>query len=205
MLLFFCLIIIILLGLLFCFSELNIVIENLELTNLKEIKRKPNKIKIQFIFLGKVKWFSYSIKKSKIFNKVNISQLTQIQPKINSGKILLNLIKKCKINQLKLDIAIDINNVEILAYIVAIISTIIPNIIRIKTVFYNSNKFSYKIIPLFNNTNSFYIKLNCIFSIKLVHIINMLKDMKRRDKYERSSNRRFNVNCNGKHKEYDRC
>ena len=202
MLLFFCILsIIIMLCCIILFSELNIVIDNLEITNINEIICKPNRAKLQIVFLKKMRLFSYTIKKLNIKSK--------IKPKLDVKNASLNLIKNVIIKNLNTEIIIDVNNAEILAYITALISTIIPNIIRKHVSNYNKEKFSYIIKPLFNNTNSYYIKLNCILSIKLVHIINafisMLKTKKRREKNERSSNRRFNAYCNGKYKEHDRC
>ena len=223
MLLFFSILaIVVLFVILILLSDLNIVIDNLELTNIKEIICKPNKIRIEVLFLGKVKWFGYSFKKFKISKKINMSNIQKLYKKIeeknngltNKQKIkpylyiensIIKLIKYSKTKRFKTEIIVDTVNVELLAYIIALVSTIIPNLIRKHIDDYNQEKFNFNIIPLFNNTNSIYIKLNCIFSIKIVHIINMLKLEKGRDKNERTSNRRFNANSNGKYKEYDRC
>lgn len=202
MLLFLCFIgIIIFINIIIIFSEIHFAISNLEFTNIKEILCEPNNIKIQLLFLGKVKWSSFNIKKFKLSPKVKLKYKQSLKRNSPDVKIFLELIKSIRIKKFNCNIAIDLENVEILAYITAIISTIIANVINQN----DKESINYKVVPLFNNTNSYYLSLNCIFSIKIVHIINMLKLEKRRGVHERTSNRRFNANCNGKHKEYDRC
>ena len=223
MLLFFSILaLIVLFSLIILFSEFNINVINFEFTNIKEIICNPNKIKLEILLFGKIKWLSYSFKNIKISKKININNFKNYYKKIKDRSngltkkervkqnlyienFMLKLIKYSKIKKFNIEIIIDTENPELLAYITTVIATIIPNALREHISYYKKERFSFEIIPLFNNTNSIYIKLNCIFSIKIVHIINMLKLEKRRGKNERTSNRRFNANSNGKHKEYDRC
>ena len=76
----------------------------------------------------------------------------------------------------------------IIAFIASIIGVILPHIIEND----NMEKYSYIVNPIYQNRNEYYISLDSIISIKIVHIIySMLNFTKKgREKYERTSNRR---------------
>ena len=99
---------------------------------------------------------------------------------------------------MKLKVYIDTKDVLATSYLVGIISASIPNIVRPNLESFDKKCFEYSVIPLFKNQNYLYLSLNSIISIKVVHIINMLK-MTGGINNERTSNRRFNVNCYGKY------
>ena len=63
---------------------------------------------------------------------------------------------------------------------------------------YNNELYKWSVIPRYKYSNFVSLKLNCIISIKTVHIINMFKVIGG-NKYEGSSNRRLNANSYGKH------
>lgn len=219
MLLFFCIVLIIfIIVLILLFSEIKLIIEDFELSNenfetvnLKKWNVPNYRCILGLYFLGKIKLFSIKInnnKTKKIFGKYFFKQKIQNAMKLNQYKnkaqketvksVIENIIKNTKINSLNLKIYIDTKNVILTSYLVAIISTIIPNIIRKNIKKFNSKNHSFEVSPLYKNQNYIYIKFNCIISIKVVHIINMFKVMGGK-KNERSSNRRFNVNCYGKY------
>ena len=83
--------------------------------------------------------------------------------------------KNAKIDKFRLEMHIDTKNVLFTSYLVGTVSAIIPNIIGQRIKKYNSQDFKFKILPVYNNQNNIYIKLNSIISIKVVHIINMFK------------------------------
>ena len=130
MLLFFSILaFIVLFGLIILFSELSINIINLEFTNIKEIICKPNKIKFEIWFLGKIKWFSYSFKNIQISKKISINNLKDYYKKIkdrNNGltkkerikqnlyteNFILKLIKYSKTKKFNTEIIIDTENPE---------------------------------------------------------------------------------------------
>ncbi|MBR3673755.1 MAG: hypothetical protein IKN65_05705 [Clostridia bacterium] len=151
-------------------------------------------------------FFNLSSKKaSKFIKKSYIEKLIKELPTIKNSKVKLqrktiwDLIRKNgKITTFKLKVFLDTENAIITSYLVGIISIIIPNLLQRNIKNVNSENFNFKILPIYKNQNFIYLKLNSIFSIKLVHIINMLKVIGG-DKNERTSNRKLNVNCYGKY------
>ena len=57
----------------------------------------------------------------------------------------------------------------------------------------------YTIEPVYGDMNYIFLSINCIFEIKLVHIINIFIKLKRKEyqKYGRTPNRRSYVGSNG--------
>lgn len=218
MLLFFYIILIIfIITLILLLSEIKLIIEDFEIfknfeTSILKKWNVPNYRGILGLyFLGKIKLFSIKIndnKTKKILEKDYIKEKIKNTKKLNkyqskekidiAKRALKNLIKEIKIKSFNLKICIDTKNVILTSYLIAIISTIIPNIIRNNIEKFNSENHSFKVSPLYKNQNYIYVKFNCIISIKVVHIINMFKVMGGK-KNERSSNRGFNVNCYGKY------
>lgn len=209
MLLFFSIMLVILILIfMISLSDLKFKINNVELSNYGFKTNTKYDVKIGLYFLGKVPilFFNLSNKKaSKFIKKSYIEKLIKELPQIQNNKVkfqrktIWDLIrKKGKITTFKLKIYLDTENAITTSYLVGIISIIIPNLLRgnIKNV--SPENFNFKILPLYKNQNFIYLKLNSIFSIKLVHIINMLKVIGG-DKNERTSNRKLNVNCYGKY------
>ncbi len=212
MLLFFSIILLIFIVILILiFSEVRIEIEDFEFSNPNKNFKLEYNGKICLYFMGKIKllWLRINSKKTKKiltkkFFKQKIEKLKKVdnnQKKIqrqNGIKVIKMLKQKAKIKKLKFQMYLDTENVILTSYLVGIISSIIPNIIRNNIKDINHNNFNFKIFPLYKNQNYIYLKLSSIISIKLVHIINMFKLMGG-VKNERTSNRRLNVNCYGKY------
>lgn len=218
MLLFFYIILIMfIITLILLFSEIKLIIEdfevseNFEIANLEKWNVPNYRGKLGLYVLGRIKLFSIKInnnKIKKILKKDFVKQKIQKAKKLNQyqnkaqkemlKKVKEQIIKKIRINKLNIKIKIDTKNVILTSYLIAIISTIIPNIIRNNIKKFNSKNHSFEVFPLYKNKNYIYVKFNCIISIKVVHIINMFKVMGGKTN-ERSSNRRFNVNCYGKY------
>lgn len=209
MLLFFSIMLVILILIfMISLSDLKFKINNVELSNYGFKTNTKYDVKIGLYFLGKVPilFFNLSNKKaSKFIKKSYIEKLIKELPQIQNNKVkfqrktIWDLIrKKGKITTFKLKIYLDTENAITTSYLVGIISIIIPNLLRENIKNVSPENFNFKILPLYKNQNFIYLKLNSIFSIKLVHIINMLKVIGG-DKNERTSNRKLNVNCYGKY------
>ena len=189
-------------------SELKFKINNLELSSFGTKTDAKYNVKIGLYFLGKIPILSFNLsskKASKFIKKSYIEKLIKELPKIKNSKVKLqrktiwDLIRKNgKITTFKLKVFLDTENAITTSYLVGIISIIIPNLLQRNIKNVNSENFNFKILPIYKNQNFIYLKLNSIFSIKLVHIINMLKVIGG-DKNERTSNRKLNVNCYGKY------
>lgn len=162
--------------------------------NLIKHRKKETLQKVKNKFIGNIH-FSKSEKKNK-----------------SNGVIKVILDKMC-ISRFDCNILIGMLDEIQTALIVGVISAIISILLRKKIKKYDENKYKFQVLPIFNNANEnnqlfiINISLNLVLSLKIVHIFNMFKllNKERIDDNERTSYRRFNANCNGKHKKYDRC
>lgn len=193
------------------FSELKLKISRLELSRSDTNFELKYSGRIGIYFLGKIKILSMKINQDKIkkiskadFIKQKIESLkenNEYQKKLQRqiSKIIIKQIKeKAKINTFKLQLFLDTKNVIFTSYLVGVISAVIPNVVRKNIKNFNNRYYKFEISPIYKNYNFIYLKLDSIISIKVVHIINMFKVIGGM-KNERSSDRRLNVNCYGKH------
>ncbi len=120
------------------------------------------------------------------------------------------ILKDIKLNLKKLDLKIDISTTDCIltSYVVFILSNIIAFFIKFTNVKINLKNFKYMINPLYVNQKILNIKLDCIITTNLVHIISILyKNLKkwRCDvNGNETSNRWSNGNCNEQYKRNDR-
>ena len=150
-------------------STIKFEIVDFELSNIIQITPKNYKIKL----------FSFKLNSErarKMYSKMNIEKFD-----IEKGRKLLtikniNILKKLNIRLDYLDLELDLGledvilTTELITLISIVISNILPHIISK----YIPNKYRYKIMPIYINKNAYYIKLNCIFQLKIVHIINII-------------------------------
>lgn len=127
---------------------------------------------------------------NKKLEQIDFNKLKQTIPiNMETFKIIKNL--KLKIESLKLEINIGIEDAIYTSYAVAIIASILsillPHLVKKQDI----EKVKYEINPIYN-TLLFNLKLDSIISIKIVHIIYVIYNLvkKGRDKNERTSNRR---------------
>ena len=154
-------------------------IVDFELSNIIPITPKNYKIKLSFYLFGKIKIFSFKLNSErarKMYSKMNIEKFD-----IEKGRKFLtikniNILKKLNTRLDYLDLELDLGledailTTELITLISIVISNILPHIISK----YIPNKYRYKIMPIYINKNAYYIKLNCIFQLKIVHIINII-------------------------------
>lgn len=149
-----------------------------------------------------------------VFNKIPIIKTTLTQDKLENLKVnqkakdmaikaiknkndintkSLIAIKKINIiiKTIKLRINIGTENAGFTAIIVGMISTIIPIILRNTVKDYKNQTFA--INPIYINQNIINIALSGIFELKMIHIINIIYILNKKEgvkKYERASDRR---------------
>ena len=191
------LVIIILITVFICNIKIEIGFENIKFNTLNDNGKYLNKDysiwiaiylgdKIQLIkniidtqnmkFKDKIKNFDIeSVKNKKI-------QLKEI------GKTIKNF--NFKIRKLNLKVEVGTENAFFTSIMVAIISSIIAIIVENRI--YQAEKKQYVIKPVYINKNLLNIEIDCIFNIKLIHIIYIIYilNKKGRDKNVRTSNRR---------------
>jgi len=169
------------------------LLDKITLFNIKIDKNKMKKIENSKIFKSKVlnKMNQYeNIKdiilknKKEILKKENIKYIKEIKPRIK---------------RLDLDMEICTSDSAFTSFSVAIFASIISIILANGIKKFESNKYRYRITPKYAQEPSIKTKLNCIISMKVVHIMNVIYMLikKRREEYdERTSDRRTYVCSN---------
>ena len=184
------------------FSTLRIKIEKFEISNILQ----PNivydyKINIGFYFLNTVKVLGFNINKSKlehseIFHKINFQE---VEKTVELDKDLLVHLKGIKPTLEALNLKLDLGTEDavITSIVIFAISTLLsiglPHIVKPK----NYKDINYEITPLYQGKNLFNLSLNCIISVKMVHIMSIIYiylQKRREENYERTSNRRTYAN-----------
>lgn len=184
----------------FIFSKIKIEIINFEYNSSNKQQEKIDyKIIIKFCLFNKIQIIKMILTQDKL-EKLKVRQKVKdivIKALINKGKIdikISNSIQKIKISIKRLSLKIDIGtyNAAFTAIIVGVISAITSIILRNKVENYRNQKF--KINPIYTNQNVINIALSGIFEVKMIHIINIIYILNKKErvkKYERTSNRRF--------------
>ena len=188
---------------LFIFSKIQIEVLNLKYKSVD--KRHLNK-NYEIIFILKIldiiPIFKFKInkekieklkKKEKLQKRVNEINLKIIQNKDRFDKNVFEAIKKANIVIEKINLKIDIGteNAFFTSLLVPIISTILSILIRRKIK--NIEKQRFIINPIYYNQNIANIDISGIFEIKMIHIINIIYILNKKEgvkKNERTSNRR---------------
>jgi hypothetical protein len=190
------------------FSSVKVKIDKFEFIN-KEVT--DMKIVISLAFLNKINLFKITLNKSRL-NKIehnrNVRKIVKrIQERLikdykymhnferKSIKEILEIFKYFNISNVEIDAKIGTEDSIFTSFVVTAISIIITFFIARKVV--NTR---YKILPVYINENYLNLSIKCIISIKLVHIISIIKELERKDrdkKNGRAINRRTYANSNG--------
>ena len=140
-------------------------------------------------------------KYQKILSRINIiNNKKKIDIKIFNNEISVTkfislIIKKINLEFSKFNLNIEIGTKDCLITSFAVfgVSTIISFILAKTIKKYDSKMYKYVITPIYEGNNVLKLNLNCIFNVKMVHIINIIYiyvKQERRNRNERTSNRR---------------
>ena len=172
-------------------------IENFSYSNM--LKKTPDNfyIKVRLYIFNKLKFLEIKLdnkKLRKIYNKKKVEKIDTKKvmrnlPKSNKEK--LNLLKK--INLQKLDLNLEIGTVDIM--VTTLIIPFLSSFLSCLLIKVDNRNCKYRIMPIYVEDFMYKIDLNCIFSLKMIHIINIMWLIlrKRDDENGRTSNRRFNA------------
>ena len=200
---FFLLLIIVLLTLLFliAFSRIKINIKNIKFASYKVEERHLQEnydieVKLyvlKFLRILKINITKEKLEKLKLENKIKKLEKKLILKDVKFDVNVFDVLKNLKIifEELNLKVEIGTENSALTSIIFGIVSGIIPFVLRNQIK--NIEKQKIDIKPIYLNQNLLNIELNCIFNIKMIHIIYVMYilNKKRRDeKYVRTSNRR---------------
>lgn len=183
------------------FSKIRIEIINFNFNSMKPRHINNNyKILINFYTFDKIPIFKIRITKL-ILDKLKLKYKEKIRnvemkllsntSKINKKKI--NAMKKLDIiiKKIDLDIELGTENAGVTAMIIPLVSTIISIVLKNKVSNYKEQFF--KISPVYINQNLINIRVSGIFEIKMIHIINIIYVLSKKEgvkKNERASDRR---------------
>ena len=211
---FILLLLVLLLFFLITLSTLKITIDNLYITNMsKQSNKKTIKdycFLIELFLFGKIKIFSSKItdekiqrinKKLNIKNRIQNFNLKKLKGNFKLDKQTKEFLKEANIiniSKFNLNLEIGTENVIFTSFLITTISTFISIILSRTLEKEAIEDLKYKILPIYYNQNLIKINLDCIISLKIVHIIfiifNLLKSNKlnkrRVNKNVRTSNRR---------------
>lgn len=160
---------------------IKICIDKLEIENF-EINKADIIIKFGIL--------KFKLNKEKL-KKIISSNKSKIKLEVNDFK---EIIKKIEIPKLNINAKFGTGEPNSTAFFVAIVSSIIGIALARKI-----ENPRYTIEPVYGDGNYIFLSINCIFEIKLVHIINIFIKLKRKEyqKYGRTPNRRSYVGSNG--------
>lgn len=194
---FYCILFFVLIIILLSFSKIKIDISNIKISSEKMNGRYVNKnykVTISLYIISKIKIFKINITKTKL-EKIKVKDLEVKLIKIRDDydkDTLLSMKKiRAKIEYLDLKLDIGTEDAVLTSYIVAIVSSLIG--ILLKNQLSSSESKRFIITPLYINKNLLNLELDCIFTVKMIHIIYIiyiLKKKRRDDKHVRASNRR---------------
>ena len=181
------------------FSKIQIQIDNLSFSSnrIRHIN-KDYQIIIKLLVFSKIPIFKYNITKTKLEKlrlkeKVRSMDFKILKNRNKFDKKMLKATKKINISikKIKLYIELGTENASLTSIIIPIVSTVIANIFYKKVENYKNQNFTIK--PIYINQNLINILIDGIFEIKMIHIINKIYILNKKEgvkKYERTSNRR---------------
>lgn len=199
---------IILITIILLFSKIKININKFNYLSINPKNRKTDyNIIIQLIILKKfpileIKFNKNNIikienMKRKIKNKFETFDFTEIEKDKEIKKKILEIIKKLKIDidKINLNIEIGTENAVLTSFIIPVVATLLTYILKnnIKNNVIKSEENKFKIQPIYYNQNLLNILFSGIFEIKMIHIINIIYILIKKEgvkEYERTSNRR---------------
>lgn len=181
------------------FSKIRIEIINFRFTSMNKKHLNENyKIIIKLRIFNKFTIFKIILTEKKL-KRLNLQQEAKIiktriiENKSKIDKKIFKVMKKIKINIKKINLSINVGteNASLTALLVAIISSITGIVFRKSII--DSKKQIFKIVPVYVNKNLININVSGIFEIKMIHIINIIYVLNKKEgvkKNERTSNRR---------------
>ena len=180
-------------------STIQFEINNFIFDSTRPKKRKVSKYRfiIKLKLFNKLTWVKIKLNKDKI---KEIKNLLKGIKDFNENKDIeikeLKVLKSLNITteKLKLYVNFDTNNIGITTFLTAVTSTVISIFLAKTAKKSKIEDYMYKIEPSFYMQNLLKICIDCIISLKMVHIINIIYILKKKrsvKKYDkRTSNRR---------------
>lgn len=178
-----------------CLSYVEVEIKKFKFnSNHKKDKRiEDYLIYMRFKFLNKITWMKLEYKKTKKHKIFNHKMLNKVIDFKDVLRIKYLKWLNPKVDKIDLNVKVDVLDTVTTSIVVGIVSSIVSIILANRIDNYNSKDYNYKVTPIYGEKPQIIIILNCIFNVKMVHIINIVYMLfkKRSVKYdERTSDRR---------------
>ena len=192
------------LGVLFSNFKINLINLDISYKNKKKFKYKLN-FEIYLFYFIKIIIFSCNDENIRFFNKKvkynKIIEILKLDSIINKQIENYSEFKNISVNLERLDFKckVGIGNGILTGYIVTILSIAISFFINKLAEKIDSKLHKFKVLPVYVDDLILELKLECIISIKMIHILYVIKKQKLRRKKQngRTSNRRAYVSSNG--------
>ena len=183
------LILISLITLLILLSKIKIDINRVHIEANSELKFRVSFIlKLRLCLFDKLTYFNMTIDNKKL-NFKNFKE----DKDINKEILFILRKKEYTVDSFKLHGKIGTENAAFTALSIGFLNIIIPILVLRKIDSNNTNNYYLNINPIFNNQNLVNLDFNCIISIKVVHIIDIIYFLIKKgrvNKNERTSHRR---------------
>jgi len=190
------------------FSSIKINIKEFKFVNKKVIDME---IIISLAFLNRINILKITLNKNRLSKIEHTKSVRKIAKKLQerlvkdykymhnfeqkSIKDILEILKYFNVSNVEIDVNIGTEDAIFTSFVVTTISMIITFLIARKV-----ENTKYIVLPVYINENYVNLSIKCIISIKLVHIINIIKQFKRKDRDKKDGrpfNRRTYANSNG--------
>lgn len=200
--------IIIVLFMIITFSSIKINIEDFRIINFKIIDLK---VVISLAFLNKINILKITVNKEKLDRLEHNKYVRKIADKIQENLIkdykymhnfeqksikeILKISKYFRLNNIEIDMKLGTEDAVFTSFAVTTISIIITFFIARKI-----ENIKYNVRPVYIDEIYLNLSIKCIISIKVVHIINIIKELKRKDRDKKNGrplNRRTYASSNG--------
>lgn len=183
--------ILVIVTILIVFSNIQIEIDNFEISNTKNkfINNKYEVI-ISLLFLNKIKWISIhlnSLRLRKMYTKMHLERIDikKLEKDISFSDLKEIIKIKPNIKKLKLKIDIGLENVILTSYLIPLICTILSIILSKSVDIKDIDEIEYLVNPIYNNGNRYYIKLSSILSFKISSILKVVIRIYKNNKFKK--------------------
>lgn len=190
------------------FSHFRVDVNKFEIIN-----KKIEDIQIVFsiAFLNRINILKITLDKSKLKKIENNNKVQKLAKRIQekliedykyihnferkSIKEIFEIIKYFKLSNAEINVKIGTESAPLTSFLIMLVSMIITFFIARKV-----ENTKYSVLPVYKDEIYLNLSIKCIISIKMVHIISIIKKLKRKDREKnngRTFNRRTYANSNG--------
>ena len=156
-------------------SKIKINIEYLN--NQNNIRKIKFNINIGIYWLGLIKILGVSLKEDGmkiLFFKFRYTKIKLNKAKMKNIKkdIVIEILKKLKLEKLKLNVSLGIEDIGLTVFLTFVISTFLSILPAIKNKQINLKNYYYTVMPVYNR-NTFDFDISAKFSIKLINLVKL--------------------------------